>query len=394
MRTLFAITMFLLLILPCTTTRAEQAETPDMSVEDGVNNWMNNVDWSGLEQLLAGMPEDVRTLWGTFGVRQRTEELALSGSVEDVKEDALLSMLSRMLRAEWQRLASLAATLIGLTLAGGLSMALSGGKSGGAQETAAFVCRCFTLTVVLSAFSSSAAVAVLCMRSLCACMEIAMPILMTLLTAIGGVSTVGVFQPSMALLTNGVAAAMLTVVVPLALCGGVLGLFDQLSERIRLGELGDCIRSGIKWVIGIVTTLYVGTTALRGMTAAARDGVTIRTAKYAAGSMLPMVGGLVNGSFDTMLGCAGLVKNAAGMTMILLCVSIVLTPLFRITASMLLLRLTAAVTQPIAEKKQTGMFKIGADMLAVLLSACAAVAAMFLVTIGLIVGLGNAGYIG
>lgn len=364
----------------------------DAAIEDGVAGWMDSIDWNGLEAILDQLPADVAQLWNGFGVRDRTEEAAVSGDANT--DGSLVPLLKRLVKGQAKELAGLAATLIGLALTGGLSMAISGGKPGGAQEAAAFVCRCLTLTVVMGAFASSAKEAMQCMKSLCRLMELSTPILMTLLTAIGGVASVGVFQPAMALLTDGVAAAMLKVVVPLALCAGILGLFDQLSEKVRLGELGGCIRDGIKWAIGIVTTLYVSTTALRGMTAAARDGVTIRTAKYAAGSMLPMVSGLVNGSFDTMLGCAALVKNAAGMSVILLCVCLVLTPLVRLAACMILLRLVGAVTQPITEKKQTGMYKAGADMLSVLLSALAAVCAMFLVTVGLIVGLGNAGYVG
>ena len=385
-------TLLLLLLLLLLPARALAEEPADVSMEDGVAAWMETVDWSGMEALLYKLPEEARRVWGDTTVRERAEELALSGT--DTGGASLKELLKGLLRQEGDRLAGTAATLTGLALVGALAGALSDGKAGGAGEAAMFVCRCFTLTAALSALASGAKTAGECVNGLCGCMELAAPVLTALLTALGAVSTVGVFQPAMALLTDGVAGAMRGVVTPLALCGGVVGLFDQLSERVRLTELSACIRGGIKWTIGLTTTLYAGITALFGVTAAARDGVAIRTAKYAAGRALPAVSGLVTGSFDTVVGCAGLVKNAVGTVLILLGAAAVLSPLVRLLVTVLMLRLTAAVTEPVAEKRHTGMLKAGADALSVLLSACAAVSAMFLMTLGLVVGLGSGGYAG
>ena len=83
------------------------------------------------------------------------------------------------------------------------------------------------------------------------------------------------------------------------------------------------------------------------MTAATYDGVTMRTAKYAASSLVPMVGGMVSGTMDTMLGCALLVKNAAGLAAILLTMSVVLMPVLRLVAQMFLLRLASALAEPL-----------------------------------------------
>ena len=247
---------------------------------------------------------------------------------------------------------------------------------------------------MLSAFSSAAALAVTCVDGVCRCMELVTPILMTLLVAMGGTVSAGVFQPAMSLLAGGVAVGLKSVVLPLVTCGGVVSLVSGLSPRVRLGELGKLCRQAVKWSIGILTTLYTAATALGGMTAASYDGVAVRTAKYVSGGMFPMVGGLLTGSFDTVLGCAGLVKNAAGLTAILLCVSVVLAPMLRIGITMLMLRLSAALVQPVAQKEQVAMCTLGAEMLSGLLSACAGIMAMFLVTLGLVVGVGNVGIAG
>ncbi len=385
-----------LLLLSSSAALADEKEN-DAAISDGVETWMSGVDWEAFERLISGLSEETRALWNGKSMQALTEELALSGASGEggAWEKWPLSAIGRRMLADaGANLAGTVATLLGLALLSALSTALMDGGKDGVHSVATFVCRCFTLSVVLGAFASMAKLCDTCTKQLCACMELASPVLMTLLAAVGGTASVGVLQPSMALLSGSVAISIRTIVVPLILCAGVLAMFDHLSERIRLSEMSALLKSGIKWSIGIVTTLYTAITALRSMTAAAFDGVSVRTAKYAAGSMFPMVGGLIGGSFDTVLGCAGLVKNAAGLTTILLCVSVVAEPIVRIGIAMLLFRLTAAAMQPVADKNQVAMCRAGADMMAGLLSACAAIAAMFITTVGLAVAIGNAGMLG
>lgn len=373
-------------------------EQTDAAIAEGVEHWMAQIDWGTLETALAALPQEVRALWTGYDLRALTRELAGTGTggaaPANTAERVLLPMLGALAKNEFARLAGVMATLIGLSLVGGLIGALSPDRKDGLQEATGFVCRCFTLTVVLTSFASAAALAVSCIESVCACMELVTPILMTLLVAMGGTVSAGVFQPAMSLLILGVSQSFQAVVLPLVTCGGVLSLVSGLSARVRLNEMGTLCRQAVKWIIGAVTTLYTATTALRGLTAASYDGIAVRTAKYAAGSMFPMVGGLVTGSFDTVLGCAALVKNAAGVTSILLCVSIAAAPVARLASTMLAMRVTAALVQPVAQKEQVAMCRMGAEMLSSLLAACAAVMAMFLVTVGLVVGAGNAGIAG
>ncbi|MDO4572181.1 MAG: stage III sporulation protein AE, partial [Clostridia bacterium] len=253
-------------------------------------------------------------------------------------------------------------------------------------------CRCVLLLTVLTAFGSLARTTADCISSLCAFMELATPVLMTLLTAIGGTASVGVFQPAMTLLSSTVSGVIAQVIVPLTFSSGVLGVLDRLSPRMRVSELAGLIRSAAKWTVGALTTVYLAATSIRGMTASAYDGISVRAARYAAGSMTPMFGGLVTGSFDTALGCAALVKNAVGLTAMLLALGTIALPMLRMLAYQLLMRLASAIAEPVAGKLPASMLKSGADMIAQLSAACMAVALMFIVTLGLITGLGNGGF--
>ena len=327
------------------------------------------------------LPAGTRALWEGLGVRERAEEIALSGEGGGAPLLSFETVRRAVRGTLYDGRKTLAATvtgLLGLLLIGGLVGAVSGERKGGAAEAAMLACRCFTLTAAIGVFASGAAEAAACVAGLSRCMELASPALITLMTAMGDAMRAGVFQPASALLSELVVRVMERVVVPLTVCGGVAGMFDLLAERARLSELSGLVKSGVKWALGMTTTLYAAVVSVRAM-------------KYAAGGMFPAVGGIVTGSFDTVLGCAGLVRNAAGVTAALLCVSAAAAPMLRILCMLGMLRAAAAVAQPIAEKRQAGMLRQCADMLSILLGACAAATAMFLVTVGLACRAGGAG---
>lgn len=367
-------------------------EQPDLSIEDGVSAWMGELDLTGWQTFLDTLPEEVRSLWAGVPVESMIDTWAQSGM--EGGWGFLLSGLGDLLAGEARRSSGLLLALMGLSILCSLVNALSAGKESGVQEAAGFVCRCFAMTVVLTGSLSAVTLVLGCMDALVQFMQLALPVLMTLLTAIGGVLSAGVFQPAMALLCGGVSTVMRTVVVSLALFGSVIGMIGALSSRIRMHEMAGLMKRTAKWIIGAASSLYIGTTTVRGMGAAAYDGVTMRTAKYAASSLVPMVGGMVSDTMDTMLGCAVLVKNAAGLAAILLTVSVVLLPLVRLVAQMFLLRLSAALAEPIAGAQLPAMYGAAADMLSFLFAATVAVALMFLITIGLIMGIGSAAAVG
>jgi stage III sporulation protein AE len=130
------------------------------------------------------------------------------------------------------------------------------------------------------------------------------------------------------------------------------------------------------------------------MTAASFDGISIRTAKFALDKLVPIVGGMVSGTVDTMLGCAVLAKNAVGVAAILIAFSIICLPLLRIAAGMLAFRLAAAACEPIADPRLPKMLEALAEVLTYLFAAAVSLSVMFIITVGLIISTGNIAALG
>ena len=90
---------------------------------------------------------------------------------------------------------------------------------------------------------------------------------------------------------------------------------------------------------------------LQGITAAHYDGIARRAAKYAIGNGIPIVGGFLSGGFDLAVAGSVLIKNSLGSLGIFLMISVLFEPIIMLVAVNIMLRLTAAITQPFGESR-------------------------------------------
>ncbi|MBR0135946.1 MAG: stage III sporulation protein AE, partial [Clostridia bacterium] len=207
-----------------------------------------------------------------------------------------------------------------------------------------------------------------------------MPIISALLVSIGAPASAGVFRPLMTFLSGTVVITICGAVLPLTLACGITAVADSLTEGSRFAELVKLLKKSVKWLLGLISTVYFGMTAVRGMTVAAYDGVSVRTAKYAVDKLVPVVGGMVSGTVDTVMGCALLIKNGVGAIAILILVSVLVRPLVILAAGIFVFRLAAAVSQPAADERTVRLFSNAAETVSLLFACVVSAGCMMAVT--------------
>lgn len=212
------------------------------------------------------------------------------------------------------------------------------------------------------------------------------PVLTALMSASGRAGTAGVLQPIAAF--GGGALASLVERIASVLCGGaaVLAVAGNLSERMELKGLFGLCCSVCGWLLGGIMTAFLGMTALCGVLGSAQDSVTLRAARYAVDSLLPVVGGDVADAMDGMASSAALVRSAAGVTGVIVMLAVCLRPVIRLALGVLACCLVAALTEPVAD----GPLKRCAQQLGqatqLLLAAVAVSAALFVTLTGVCIG--------
>ena len=107
------------------------------------------------------------------------------------------------------------------------------------------------------------------------------PILLTLLTAIGGSVSVGIYQPAIALLSGGFASLISYVLMPMFVFSLVFSLVGNLSSNVKLDKFVSFLQGSFKWTMGLCFTIFLGFVSIQGIMAGSVDGLSVRTAKLA-----------------------------------------------------------------------------------------------------------------
>ncbi|MBE5778459.1 MAG: hypothetical protein E7331_03910 [Clostridiales bacterium] len=220
-------------------------------------------------------------------------------------------------------------------------------------------------------------------------MQAIFPLLITLLAAVGGTSSSAFYQPAVMAAAGSMTTLIQNVTLPFAVSVAVLTMADGLSEGIRLSRMRRLFRQVAHWTLGFGFTVFIGVMTVQGVGAAAVDGVSIRTAKYAIDNFVPVVGGMFADTVDTLVGCSLLVENAVGVLGLILLLAKLLQPLLQTAAAMLLYRGASALMQPMADTALNRSLGEYGDVFSLLFIIELSVGAMFLLLCAQLLVVGN-----
>lgn len=217
------------------------------------------------------------------------------------------------------------------------------------------------------------------------------PLLLALVVTSGTAVTASVVQPVIlwliVLLGNGITMYIL----PVLLISTVLGIVSNLSDKIQIGKLSKMLKSSIVWVMGFVLTLFVSFLSLEGTLTSGVDGLTLKGLKSASSTFIPVVGKVLSDSVDTVLGATAVIKNAVGIVGIIVVLGICVVPIIKLIVLNILYNLSAAIAEPLADKKIINVMEQIADTFKVLLAIMFSISALLIVGIAIVLKISNTG---
>jgi stage III sporulation protein AE len=220
--------------------------------------------------------------------------------------------------------------------------------------------------------------------------EIMSPIIITLMVASGGKVSAGVYRPAVAFLSNGVIEICAKILLPIVGITLIINLISNFSSVIKLNKFSDFTSSIIKWVLGIIITVFSIFMTIQGITSATFDGISIRATKYAISNSIPLVGGFIKDGFDLIVAGNVLIKNTLGIVVVFALVYTILSPVFLILSFSLMLKLVSGITEPISDGRISNFCTSISKSISFLLSIILMVGFMIFVTVLLMIFSANA----
>ncbi|MCL2677568.1 MAG: stage III sporulation protein AE [Clostridiales bacterium] len=217
----------------------------------------------------------------------------------------------------------------------------------------------------------------------------ALPVMMTLLAAMGGISSVSIVHPAMLLAVSLSVELLAKIIFPLIYFSAVLRLVSHISPRFNVDKMAGLFKDLSLGVMGVMMTLFLAFISISGLAAASLDGLAVKAAKTAAGAFIPVVGKTLADVLDTVVGTSLVLKNGIGVVGVIAIILFCALPAVKILAMALVYRLTASLVQPLGDSRLAEALNGLGGAMQLLFAAVAISGVFFFLLLALTVGLGN-----
>lgn len=393
---IIAVVLISLLVSVCSPAQVANADDNKSEEEvrkelsDAVNDAIDRLDLSDLQKFLDSLTAQEKEAININDVKAALKSL-VNGQTDDFFSK-LIGLLAGTLGKYFAGFLPSFITIIVICLLKNMLGNLTGGLAGGSTtEVVHIVCYCAVIIVLITGISSVIATVTQTIALLVGFSRAIFPVLLTLLSMLGGATTVAAYTPLMAVLSGLIMKIITVVIVPAFIATIVFSVVGNISKNVKLDKLTKVVKSASTWLIGIVFGLFATFLTVQGITGGVVDKFGFNVAKFALSSYVPVLGGYLSDGFDLLSTSLVLVKNAIGYTGAVILICIVLFPLVKVVIFTLTLRLTSAIVEPIGDTRMSGLLHTVAGNMNLLITAPAGVAFLFYILLMLFIGSCNMG---
>lgn len=387
---LFIFCVFVSYLKPNYIVLAEDNDTENLQVEleETIYSQLENLDLAQIESVLKGLGDDQLEVFGVSSFGDKVKKI-VSGEFADGQQSIFKAIINLIFDDVLTFVPLLASIIIISIICGFLSNLKSDSSGKGVGDIIHFVCYGVVISIVMTAVVNLIQMTGKTINGLRSQMEVVFPLLLTIMTAIGGTMSVSIYQPAVALLSSAIMHIFTSVLMPIFIFSIVFTIISNLTSTVKLEKFTKFFQSTFKWIIGGIFTIFMAFLSIQGITASTYDGVSIRTAKYAIRSYVPILGGYLSEGFDVIMASSVLIKNAIGASGLLLMFSSIISPIVKIVVFILVLKLAAAILEPLTDPRISDFIYTVSKSLSMLIVMILGVAFMYLITVGLIMCTAN-----
>lgn len=323
-----------------------------------------------------------------INVKEMLKELN-AGTLSLSPGELLKSLLKLFVREVYDG-ARLMAIVLALAI---LSSYLSGLKSGfggtAVADCAFYACYIIISGTAAAAFYDASGCAVGAIENISVFMRFVVPVIITALLTSGAAVSAQILEPTLMAIVEIAVWVIETVFVPAVLISTALNIVNGMSDRFKTDKMVKLLNNGVKWGLSVMLTIFVSLAGLKSIASAGADGLMIKLSKFATSNLVPMVGGILAESVETVMNCSVVIKNSVGILGIICLFLIALLPLLKLGALTVIFRITAAVAEPVSEPKLINCITSLGDSISVLFSMLTAVTVMFVIVTTILLNAGS-----
>ncbi len=213
-----------------------------------------------------------------------------------------------------------------------------------------FLCVYLLMAVhAASGFVASLTTASEGMDNLCGFVGVLIPMYCISIAVVTGSVTAAGYYQGTAFLLGFFEVLVRFCLIPLTQVYLMLAFASCMQKKPVFGRLLELIVSLFSWIRKTLLGVALAFGAVQGILAPAIDSLK-RTAVVQSASVIPGVGDLIGGAWETVMGAGVVLKNAIGLVGVVFLLLVVAIPLMKLALHYLIYRVLAAVTEPVTQE--------------------------------------------
>ena len=268
-----------------------------------------------------------------------------------------------------------------LMLSAALATTIISSFSSSVKNTSELISVVFCAIILLSSANSLIRLGIDTIAQMDSYGKLLLPVMTTALASGGGMTASASLYAGTTIFSSLLTSAISKIFVPL--------IYAYIAISVSYRALGEDVLASFKqfikwlmtWLLKIILYVFTGFITITGVVSGSTDAMTLKATKITVSGMIPVVGGIISDASEAILVGAGVMKNAAGIYGIFAFLAICVSPILKITAHCIIMKISSALCGVFGLKAQAGLIEDFSQVMNMILAATGSICLLLLISV-------------
>ena len=219
-------------------------------------------------------------------------------------------------------------------------------------------------------------------------MQLVSTFLMGVLVATGKITTTGIIQPLLLLISNVICFVCEYIVIPFFTVSIAINVISKISDNIKLDNISILFRKSSLYVFSIVIGIFLLILSMESSVTSEIDSLYLKTTQNIVSNVVPVVGKFFSDSIETVMGATKIIGRVGGIVAIISTIVIVSVPVLKLLIVVVIYNILIAISEPINEDKNIeGFIKCFVNVYKDMLGIIIGIMLLFVISTGIILNI-------
>lgn len=257
------------------------------------------------------------------------------------------------------------------------------------RRAGGLICACACTAVFMDVMSAAAETTRRLTGGIAEVIEALLPLITGLTAMAGATASASLITPMATLAGEIILNIIGDIGTALACAAGACACACAIGSELKIDGIFVLLKKLIQTGAGLAVAIFAGILKVQGMLGASFDSVAVKTTRFAVDKIVPVVGGGISDTMDAAISSIILINSAAGVTGMILIISLCALPIIRLAAVLVALRVARAIAQPVADGGIMDAADRFGDVIRLMVVLCVTAVTISLVLIGAAIGAGK-----